>query len=138
MTWPVAARFVLGTLDVDIEVIGPDGDPSLPVGFGIVVDLKLRLTSNTPPTTHALRRQRPLSCCRKRVEERYHGAFTPRNGIEHLRSTSSSLNGRTPWPFSWTAAVAQHFLMSALIRNHIFEDGAEVGREKGRPEASSL
>ena len=55
MTWPVAARFVLGTLDVDIDVIGPDGGPSLPVGFGIVVDLKLCLTSNMPPTTHALR-----------------------------------------------------------------------------------
>ena len=49
-------------------------------------------------------------------ESRHHGANTPSNGINHLRSTSSSLNGREPWPFSWTAAVAQHFLMSAAAR----------------------
>ena len=63
--------------------------------------------------------------------QRYHGAFTPSNGIKHLRSTPTSLNGREPWPFPWTAAVAQHFLMSAAARTlslvdlcDLSEDGA--------------
>jgi len=38
---------------------------------------------------------------------RYHGANTPSNGVKHLRSTSAPLHRRKPWPFSWTAAVAQ-------------------------------
>src|SRR5271166_5759044 len=56
MTWPVAARFVLGALDVDIEVIGPDGGPSLPVGFGIVVDLMR-------PASAAMRRLDLIALC---------------------------------------------------------------------------
>src|SRR5208283_2142931 len=59
---------------------------------------------------------------------RYHGAVTPSNGIKHLRSTSASLNGRKPWPFSRTAAVAQHFLMSAAARTLSLVDLCDLSR----------
>ena len=69
-----------------------------------------------------------VSSCRHRNSQ-YQGAFTPSNGIKHLRSTSTPLNGRKPWPFSWTAAVAQHFLMSAAARTLSLVDLCDLSED---------
>src|SRR5271166_2489098 len=58
-----------------------------------------------------------------------HGASIPNNGIKHLRSTSTPLSGRKPWPFSWTAAVAQHFLMSAAARTLSLVDLCDLSED---------
>jgi transposase-like protein len=63
------------------------------------------------------------------AELRYHGAFTPSSGIKYLRSTSASLYRRKPWPFSWTAAVAQHFLMSAAARTLSLVDLCDLSED---------
>ena len=68
------------------------------------------------------------AACRSGVS-RYHGAFTPSNGIKHLPSTLTSLNGRKPRPFSWTAAVAQHFLMSAAARTLSLVDLCDLSED---------
>jgi hypothetical protein len=47
---------------------------------------------------------------------RYYGADSPNNGIKRLARTSISLRRKKPGPFSWTAAMAQHFLISAAAR----------------------